>query len=208
MIKLMTLAACLAVVGGMALPASAQPNSYGRPRAPYSGVASAGLPGVNPRGWPGLPGQGVPASVIDDVRYVNPCGCPGLPAQAFGPGNPWERPGLPGQKFGPAEFPGANPLGRPVPPGKDFNPVGPLVNPLQKEKDRDEHRGLGVIPHILHGAGHTFDESFKAASASELSSGSGRWAGKAGGGLLAAIGAAISGVFRALFGRKKDEGSA
>jgi hypothetical protein len=90
---------------------------------------------------------------------------------------------------------------------------------LQDDKDRDKRNGLGVlphIPHILHGAGSEFRESFRPTPASELASGGARWGGKAGGarwggkaggGLLAGIGAAIAGLFRRLFGRNKDEGS-
>jgi hypothetical protein len=83
-----------------------------------------------------------------------------------------------------------------------------LQRPLQIEDDRNKQNNFAVaraIPYLLLRDG---PHSFKSASTSEFSSASGRWSRPGGGGLLAVIGAAIAGLFRALFGRKKDEGSA
>jgi hypothetical protein len=57
------------------------------------------------------------------------------------------------------------------------------------------------MPHVLL-------HSFKPASVNEFRPTNVRWARPGGGGLLAGIGAAIAGLFGAIFGRKKDEGSA
>jgi hypothetical protein len=116
------------------------------------------------------------------------------------------RPRPPGRDIGPVIPRQGLPDLRLPPPG-GFGPVGPPVNPAQDDKDRDKHNGLGAIrhiPHILHGAGPEFRASFRTTPASELALGGGRWGAKAGGGLLAGIGAAIAGLFRALFGRNKD----
>ena len=153
---------------------------------PAAGAQPARPPGPRidpPR--PGIPGLGDP--------FGRRPGIPGLPGLDVGPVIP--RQGLPDLRF---------------PPPGGFGPGGPAVNPAQDDKDRDKHNGLSAIrhiPRILHGAGPEFREAFRATPASELALGAGRSGGKAGRGLMAGIGAAIAGLFRALFGRKKDEGS-
>src|SRR5262249_23755267 len=130
---------------------------------------------------------------------------PGPNFDPLGPsGNRWQRPGFPGENFKPTEPPGANPFGRPLVPGTDFGRGGPPSNPSPAEKDRDQHQGLGAVPHIPHVSVPEFragPEAFKAVPTTQLPSGSSRWSG---GGLLAAIGGAIASLFGALFGRKRD----
>jgi hypothetical protein len=105
----------------------------------------------------------------------------------------------------------------PVIPGQNVGPFAPPANPWEGDKDRDQRLGVGGIPHIPHVPLHLPSPAaefkappvttlFKAPPVRELPS-VGGWAGKTGGGLLAGIGAAIAGFFRALFGRKKDDGT-
>jgi hypothetical protein len=120
---------------------------------------------------------------------------------------------------------GRNPLGQPVVPGAPFGPAGHAVNPWEDRKDREQGLGLGIVSHIPHVHVPEFRSApevkpasevrfaptafeapeagtaFRAASASEL-----RVCGRLGSGegLLAGIGGAIAGLFRALFGRRSN----
>jgi hypothetical protein len=212
-------------------PAGAAQGPFGRPSGPAFGRHIPGVPDVGdpfgrPSGIPGKPGQfdpfGRPRSQFDPT---NPLNRPGLPGRPF-PGrpglglpgdiDPWPdreaaipRPGPPGRDIGPVIPRQGLPDPR-LPPLGGFGPVGAPVNPSQDDKDRYKRNGLGVLPHIpriLHGAGPEFRGSFKTTPASELALGGARWGGKAGGGLLAGIGAAIAGLFRKLVGCNKDKGS-
>jgi hypothetical protein len=84
----------------------------------------------------------------------------------------------------------------------------PPLGPLQIEKNQNDQKDSVEAGSMAHLMAHGFLHSFKPASASEFRPTNVRWARPGGGGLLACIGAAIAGLFSALFGRKKDEGSA
>jgi hypothetical protein len=196
--QLITLAACLAVVGGLALPAFAQPNINGQPRFQNPGAPGMGRPGFNQGGWPGQPGQN-----LGPARPWDRPGWPGQPEQNLGPARPWDRPGWPGQDFGNASFPGGG-----------------------QQKDRDERHGLGGIhiphlplhdgasdPHVPKGVPPEVGVpafEFKAPTprispAVGLEGSAIRGAsGCSGGGILTGIGGAIAALFGGLFGRKKE----
>ena len=218
--KLMCLLPAVAL--WMVPPAVAQ-GPLDRPYGPLFGPPRLNFPGVGdpfgrPSGMAGLPGVGDPLGRPGNLPgmppQLDPFGWPRRPwQQDFDPVNPLGRPGLPGWPGGHAPFSPRSPR-----PGRD------PVNPLQDDKDRDKHGVLGAqhIPHLLAPEfrpapeykmspefGTLPPEFFKLppATTSFEATSVGRWGGEAGGGLLPVIAAAIAGLFRALFGCRKDEGN-
>jgi hypothetical protein len=112
--KMLTLAACLTALGGM---------------APRAASADWGHPAANPWGPPGLLGRDFGSS----GHRGNPWDRPAIPGIGFGPlsagVNPGGRPGLPDRTFGPAGVPGADPLGLPFRPGTNVPLVRGPANP-------------------------------------------------------------------------------
>lgn len=185
--KAMIIAACLVIAAVVMLPASAQSNRLGEPHFPPSGVPGLGPAQVNP-------GIG-PVQLQPDMGPV------------WRPLNPWDQPGLPGQDIGPLDPPMANPFGppNPQPPFQDLFRQAPPLDRLQIEKTRKDQKEFVEAGSIAHLMAHGFVHTFKPVSVSEFRPTNVRWARPGGGGLLAGIGAAIAGLFGALFGRKKNE---
>jgi hypothetical protein len=134
---------------------------------------------------------------------------PGRPGRNLGPANPWERFGDRGQENGLGGLPGSHLPGQPQLPGIDHLPPDPGLNPGPSGRDRDQPAGPGLsaiphVPHIPH-LPEFREPAFKPAPVGEVTTGL-RETGW-GRGWLVGLGGAIAGLFRALFGRKREGGS-